>query len=117
MALDGEPQAQEPEFAVDDIGPGDESVVEGGSVSGFEEYKWEPERKHRAETARYLAYSLIALLAATIIGQYVLTVVLVSLNNAGGIAVLEKLFSTLLPVLSGLVSSAVTYYFTREKNS
>jgi hypothetical protein len=33
----------------------DEGVIEGGSVSDFQEYKWEPEKKHRAETARHLA--------------------------------------------------------------
>ena len=32
----------------------DEGVIEGGSVSDFQEYEWAPEKKHRAETARYL---------------------------------------------------------------
>jgi len=42
---------------------------------------------------------------------------LICLNRESGVATLEKLFSTLLPVLSGLVSAAATYYFTREKNA
>jgi hypothetical protein len=94
----------------------DEVVIEGGSVSGFQEYEWEPEKKHRAETARYLAYGLVAILASTILIQYVMTVVLICQNRESGVATLEKLFSTLLPVLSGLVSAAATYYFTREKD-
>jgi hypothetical protein len=46
-----------------------------------------------------------------------MTVFLIFQNRESGVATLEKLFSTLLPVLSGLVSGAATYYFTREKNS
>jgi hypothetical protein len=95
----------------------DEGVIEGGSVSDFQEYEWEPEKKHRAETARYLAYGLVGILAFTILIQYGMTVVLICLNRESGVATLEKLFSTLLPVLSGLVSAAATYYFTREKNA
>ena len=95
----------------------DESIIEGGSVSDFQEIKWEPEKKHRAETARYLAYGLVGILAFTILIQYGMTVFLIFLNRESGVATLEKLFSTLLPVLSGLVSGAATYYFTREKNS
>jgi hypothetical protein len=95
----------------------DEGVIEGGSVSDFQEYKWEPEKKHRAETARYLAYGLVGILALTILIQYGMTVVLICQNRESGVATLEKLFSTLLPVLSGLVSGAATYYFTREKDA
>ena len=93
------------------------SIIEGGSVSDFQEIKWEPEKKHRAETARYLAYGLVGILAFTILIQYGMTVFLIFQNRESGVATLEKLFSTLLPVLSGLVSGAATYYFTREKNS
>ncbi|MGD0548650.1 MAG: hypothetical protein ABR991_12600 [Terracidiphilus sp.] len=95
----------------------DEGIIEGGSVSDFQEYKWEPEKKHRAETARYLAYGLVGILALTILIQYGMTVVLICQNRENGVATLEKLFSTLLPVLSGLVSGAATYYFTREKDA
>ena len=95
----------------------DESIIEGGSVSDFQEIKWEPEKKHRAETARYLAYGLVGILALTILIQYGMTVLLICQNRESGVATLEKLFSTLLPVLSGLVSGAATYYFTREKDA
>jgi len=95
----------------------DEGVIEGGSVSDFQEYKWEPEKKHRAETARYLAYGLVGILSFTILIQYGMTVLLICQNRESGVATLEKLFSTLLPVLSGLVSAAATYYFTREKDA
>jgi hypothetical protein len=36
-------------------------------------------------------------------------------GKTDGIASLEKIFNILLPVLSGLVSGASTYYFTKEK--
>lgn len=59
--------------------------------------------QQREQTAAYLAYSLMAILALTIILQY--------------IAPNEQLFNTLLPILSGLVGSAITYYFTKEARS
>lgn len=95
-----------PELAV-------EAPLEGGEVKLLEDYPIA--ERHRAETARYLAYTLVSILGLTVLLQYGLTVLLVCLGKTEGIANLDKIFNILLPVLSGLVSGAATYYFTKDK--
>jgi len=64
--------------------------------------------KHRGHLALYL----IALLALIVLGHYVATLVLEwNGKKAEGLA---TAFNTVLPVISGLVSGAVTYYFTKK---
>lgn len=89
-------------------------LIEGGKVEPLEEYPLE-EKRHRAATARVLAYVLVGILGATILVQYGLTAWLVIAGRENGLAALDKQFNVLLPVLSGLVSGAVTFYFTKEK--
>lgn len=93
----------------------DPEVIDGGSVEPFAAPRFE-ERKHRAATARVLAYSLLGLLAATIVIQYGLTIWLTLSGKDAGVVALDKLFNALLPILSGLVGGAVTYYFTKERS-
>ena len=88
-------------------------IVEGGKVEQLDEYH--VDEKHRADTARYLAYGLVAILALSIVFQYVATLTLVFFGKADALASVDKLFNILLPVLSSLVSAAVTYYFTKDK--
>ncbi len=87
--------------------------IEGGSVEEITELSFE-ESRHRAVTARRLAYVLVAILGGTIVIQYSLTAVLVIIGKDAGVSALDRLFNALLPVLSGLVGGAVTYYFTKE---
>lgn len=94
---------------------GDPEIIEGGDVEHVGDLRFE-ERKHRAATARVLAYSLVGILAATITVQYGLTLWLVLCGKDAGVAALDKLFNALLPILSGLVGGAVTYYFTKERS-
>ena len=88
-------------------------IVEGGKVEQLDEYH--VDEKHRADTARYLAYGLVAMLALSIFFQYAATLTLVLLGKAEALASIDKLFNVLLPVLSSLVSAAATYYFTKDK--
>ena len=88
-------------------------IVEGGKVEQLDEYH--VDEKHRADTARYLAYGLVAILALSIVFQYTATLILVSLGKTDALASIDKLFNILLPVLSSLVSAAITYYFTKDK--
>lgn len=88
-------------------------IVEGGVVEQLDEYH--VGEKHRADTARYLAYGLVATLALSILLQYAATLTLVFVGKADALASIDKLFNILLPVLSSLVSAAVTYYFAKEK--
>ncbi|MGA2742108.1 MAG: hypothetical protein ABSG65_32290 [Bryobacteraceae bacterium] len=59
----------------------------------------------------------MALLALTIVGHYVVVLVLQWNGKYAepGAAALTNAFNTSLPVVSGLVSAAVTYYFAREQ--
>ncbi len=93
--------------------PGDTPEIEGGKVEPLDEYH--VDEKHRADTARYLAYGLVGILALSIIFQYTATLLLVFYGKTDATASIDKLFNILLPVLSSLVSAAVTYYFTKDK--
>jgi len=88
-------------------------VVEGGTVAPLEDYP--VSEKHKADTARYLAYALVAILALSIVLQYSLTIVLVFTGRIDATPILDKTFNVLMPLLSGLVGGAATYYFTRER--
>ena len=88
-------------------------VLEGGEIEPLQDYP--VAERHRADTARYLAYALVGSLVLTIVLHYALTVLLIYTGKTDGIANLDKTFNVLLPILSGLVGGATTYYFTRER--
>jgi len=88
-------------------------VVEGGDVDPLQDYS--VAERHRADTARYLAYALVGTLALSVVLQYALTLVLIYTGKTEGIANLDRTFNVLMPILSGLVGGATTYYFTRDK--
>jgi hypothetical protein len=67
--------------------------------------------KHRG----VLTFMLIILLAVVIIGHY-LCVLLMEWNGKK-IDGVTNAFNTALPVISGLVGSAIAYYFTRRDGS
>lgn len=91
--------------------------IEGGSISEFDLYpKIEfHEAQHRADTARRLAYWLVIILGASIVVHYLSTMMLEIYGKHDAVESLGKIFNTWLPVLSGLVGGATTFYFTREK--
>lgn len=91
----------------------DEDVLEGGAVEPLQDYT--VAEQHRANTARYLALALVIILAMSIVLQYASTMVLIYTGKADAIPNLDKMFNILMPVLSGLVGGATTYYFTKEK--
>ena len=88
-------------------------VLEGGDVEPLQDYPIA--EQHRANTARYLAYALVGILALSVVFQYTSTMILIYTGKGDAIPNLDKTFNTLLPLLSGLVGGATTYYFTREK--
>ena len=81
----------------------------------------------REATTSYLAYGLVILFATTILVHYVLMAGLIVVHygvvlkaipgNADdkSLEAMERIFNTVLPVISGLVGTAVAYYFGREK--
>lgn len=97
----------------------DDQVIEGGEITGVGEGKNEirvdPLKKERAETTRRLAFVLVGILALSIVVHYGAVAVLLLFNRMDGVEAMNTIFTTWLPVISGLASSAVTYYFTRDK--
>lgn len=91
-----------------------EEPIEGGYVGELRELEFH-ETKHRADTARRLAYLLVLILALSIGLHYVATIVLILFGKADATENLSKIFNVWLPVISSLVSAAATYYFTRER--
>jgi len=90
-----------------------DEVLEGGFVRPLDDYF--VEEKHKADTARRLAYSLVWILGGTI-GVHYATVLLLELRGKhDAVSGLAQIFNVWLPVIASLVSAAVTYYFTREK--
>jgi hypothetical protein len=69
----------------------------------------DPQNQQRAN----LAYALTLLLAVVILTQFTFIFVL-EWNTKKSTDSLEKAFNVTLPVISGLVSSAVTFYFAKK---
>ena len=90
-----------------------EEALEGGAVEPLQDYP--VAEQHRANTARYLAYASVATLALSVVFQYASTMILIYTGKTDAIPNLDKTFNILMPLLSGLVGGATTYYFTREK--
>src|SRR5438270_4997875 len=97
----------------------EDGAIDGGDLSkGPEADKNEkvhviadrPDDVHR----RFVTLALIAVLAFVVIGHYL--VLLLMEWNGKKVESLNTAFNTSLPVVSGLVASAVTYYFTRAKS-
>ena len=90
--------------------------IEGGEIAGkFDAYD-NPIERHKATTARRLAYLLIGILGGSFVIHYLLMTVLAFSNKTAAMEVAERTFNTWLPVISSLAAAAVTYFFTRERN-
>lgn len=95
----------------------EESVIEGGEISGINEntIRIDPLRQHKADTTRKLAFGLVAMLSVSILIHYAMITWLLMNNRVEALEALNTIFTTWLPVASGLTGSAVTFFFTREK--
>jgi hypothetical protein len=98
--------------------------IQAGDVRKFEPLKTEPIKSPPKEVVQAnLAYWLMTILAATIFIHYAVStfIVILTRDDAADFELhykpIGQIFNTLLPILSGLVSSAITYYFTREIQS
>lgn len=93
----------------------EEDVIDGGSVEGFEELEFH-EGRHRADTARRLAYLFVILLGASVGIHYLATVLLEIYEKPQAAEKLAGIFNSWLPVVSSLVGAAAAYYFAKEKS-
>ena len=72
-------------------------------------------RMHGSRTARRIAIALVVMLGLTIILDYGTMIVLTVYNRLDAAPLFDKMFAVWIPLLSGLVGSALTFYFTKEK--
>lgn len=98
-----------------DTGSNDSDLIDGGTIEALDELSFE-EQKHRAETSRKMAFLLVWIMAISVGLHFVTTAVFSACGNSEAIEGLAKIFNMWLPVISGLVSSAATYYFTKENS-
>jgi hypothetical protein len=91
----------------------DDEIIEGGVVESFDDLSFR-EDQHRAETSRKMSFLLVWIMAGSVGLHFVATAIFASVNNSEAVDALAKIFNMWLPVISGLVSSAATYYLTRE---
>lgn len=95
----------------------DENIIDGGEITGISdrEYRVDPIKKQKTDTARKLAFILVAVLAVSIAVQYTLTTWLLVNGQFTAVEAIKDIFSSWLPVISGLTGSAITFFFTRER--
>ncbi len=93
----------------------DAPVIEGGLVTQADENLSFHKEKHRADTTRRLAFGLVIVLGGSIAIHYTAIVLLELYGFHNAVENLENIFNSWLPVISGLVGAATTYYFTKEK--
>jgi len=105
--------------AIVSIGPPraveDDGAIEGGGIQSNSSVTVSAPRDLEKSRA-VLATGLLALLALTVFGHY-LAVLVLAWNGKKEVDALSTAFNASLPVVSGLVGSAVTYYFTKGHES
>ena len=88
----------------------------GGFPSGFDDYPDDSISKHKAITARWIAYLLIIMLGGSFVIHYGFMAWLASQNKTAAMEVVARTFGAWLPVISGLAASAVTYFVTKDRD-
>jgi hypothetical protein len=68
-----------------------------------------------SQTARHIAITLLLMLGLTFVTNVVMLVGLTVKNRLDAIPSFERMFAVWMPLLSGLVGSAETFYLTKEK--
>lgn len=68
-----------------------------------------------SQTARHLAITLLVMLGVTFVANVTVLIVLTVENRLDAVPMFERMFSVWMPLLSGLVGSAVGFYLTKEK--
>jgi hypothetical protein len=91
-----------------------EEIIDGGHVGQLEELPFHAER-HRAETARRIAFLLVWAFVGSWALHYAVSAYFLW-NGRGDLAKsLSEDFRTWLPVISTSAGGAVAYYFAKEK--
>lgn len=68
---------------------------------------------HREKTARFIAILLIAILTLSVVFHYAMVIICSLCFENLDIQKLSQIYDGWLPVISGFVGAAVTYYYTQ----
>jgi hypothetical protein len=93
-----------------------DDVIEGGTVEALEDLHFHA-AKHKADTARMLAFLLVGILGASVFLHYIVVAVLVAKGKEAAVQYVGQIFNIWLPVIASLVSAAATFYFTSKERS
>jgi hypothetical protein len=91
-----------------------DEVIEGGDITGADEIL-ESKPTHRERMAGTFALTLLGILAGALLIHYIALLIVIDWGDKDAEDMVEKVFNAWLPVLSGLVGSAATYYLTKQK--
>jgi uncharacterized membrane protein YjdF len=83
-----------------------------GAITNYREPSFRQEQ-HRAATSRWLAFVIIVFLALSVASHYAVIAWMTLHGHGDVVQSLDRIFDVWLPVISGLASAAVTYYFTK----
>ena len=82
----------------------------------FGEVKPAPDPVQTGRTARRIAYFLVAIMVFTVVGHYVLTLVLGLLGGEEQtIEMISAIFRSWFPVITGFAGGAITYFLTHSR--
>ena len=96
-------------------GDGNEAPLEG---RGFQPPSHiDPKVERESQTARTITITLLWMLCLTFATNLIMLIVLTINNRADAIPFFERMFSVWMPILSGLVGTAVGFYLTKEKKT
>ena len=91
--------------------------IEGGEIVGkLDDYTDKSVERYKARTTRWIAYLLIGIFGLSFVIHYVVIIHLATSNQNAAVEIAERTFGAWLPIVSGFVGAAVTYFFTRERN-
>lgn len=74
-----------------------------------------PKEERESQTARTIAITLLVMLGVTFLADVGSVIVLTVYNRLDAAPFFERMFSAWLPLLSGLVGTAITFYLTRGR--
>ena len=72
-------------------------------------------KMRESQTARHITMTLLVMLGITFVANLVTMIVLTVKNRLDAAPLFDRMFSIWMPLLSGLVSSAVGFYLTKDK--
>jgi hypothetical protein len=96
--------------------PQDDQLIEGGNVFNVNPEAIETKPTHRERTARTFTLALLGIFAGSLLLHYAALLTALSWGDKMAAEMVERQFNAWLPVISGMVGSAATYYLTKEKS-